>query len=149
MGGLRGTQHDEEGSSRRTIAEQRATVVESQHTLLNGQKSILESNSRQQSIPLWLCREVMEPAPHSSPIEQTSLYSIVWSAEWMHGLDHLVGKRKAPPNRTREMNRWKDRASYRKQDERRGDAIECSGSTMQELYENVLDVAALSDSMKL
>jgi hypothetical protein len=47
------------------------------------------------------------------------------------------------------MKKLTDRASYRKEDERRGDAIECSGSTMQELYETVLDVVALSDSMKL
>jgi hypothetical protein len=41
-----------------------------------------------------------------------------------------------------------DRASCRKEDERREGTIVCSGSTMQELYETVLDVIALSDSMK-
>jgi hypothetical protein len=47
------------------------------------------------------------------------------------------------------MKKLTARASDRKEDERRGDAIECSGSTMQELYETVLDVVALSDSMRL
>jgi hypothetical protein len=45
----------------------------------------------------------------------------------------------------REMD---DRASCRKEDERREDASEGSGSTMEELYEAVLSVTSLDGSMK-
>jgi hypothetical protein len=47
------------------------------------------------------------------------------------------------------MNKLTDRASCRKEDERRGDAIECRGSTMQELYETVLGVLSLDGSVQL
>jgi hypothetical protein len=47
------------------------------------------------------------------------------------------------------MKKLTDRASCRKEDERRGDAIGCSGSTMSELYETVLGVTSLDGSMKL
>jgi hypothetical protein len=47
------------------------------------------------------------------------------------------------------MNKWTNRASYRKEDERREDAMERSGSTMQELSETVLGVLSLDGSMKL
>jgi hypothetical protein len=46
------------------------------------------------------------------------------------------------------MNKWTDRASDRKEGERRGDAIGCSGSTMSELSETVLGVVSLDGSRK-
>jgi hypothetical protein len=107
------------------------------------------SNSRQQSITLKVCREVMEPADSSSSMAQAALYLTLWSAEMTHGLDHRVGNRTAPQNRRREMNKGTDRASCRKEDERRENAIECSGSILHELYGTVLDVVALGGSRKL
>jgi hypothetical protein len=41
---------------------------------------MFESSSRQQVVPLHLCREVMESAPHSFPTVPARPSSIVWSA---------------------------------------------------------------------
>jgi hypothetical protein len=47
------------------------------------------------------------------------------------------------------MTKWMDRASCKRENERREDAIECSGSTMQGPYEDVLAVASLAGSLQL
>jgi hypothetical protein len=92
-----GARGGQEGGTRHQRSRDRG--VENQHMLFigsasadscarsrfsNGQESKFGSNSRQQSIPLKVCREVMEPADSSSP-EFEPLAEIRRAMEWTTG----------------------------------------------------------------